>query len=111
MPEMKHTPGPFHVEDRFGCWAIVDEKGQDIAYQDKEPRFFEGEPCGSVTSRGRTAEELKANANLFAASPDLLEACVRAERWYANHCAALNANPEESITIQLLRAAIAKATP
>lgn len=72
--ETKHTPGPWHVERRFSCWAIVDSKPSDLAYQDDAPRFYNGEPCGSVTSRGRTVEELEANAKLIAAAPELLDA-------------------------------------
>ena len=68
-----HTPGPWTVEKRVSCWAICDSKGQDVTYQDDKPRFYQGEPCGSTTSQGRTAAELAANARLIAAAPDLLE--------------------------------------
>mgnify|MGYP000882934072 CR=1 FL=1 len=65
---------PFRLQLRMNCWAIVDDHG-DVAYIDNAPQFFQGEPCGSVTSRGRTKEELAAIASLFAAAPALLQAC------------------------------------
>lgn len=83
--ETRHTPGPWRLDRRQSCWAIVDASGQDVAYQDDAPRFHAGEPCGSITSRGRTAEELEANAALIAAAPDLLAAlktCREALAWY-----------------------------
>lgn len=70
----KHAPAPWHTELRDGCRAIVDGNGKDITYLDIAPRFFNGEPCGSVTSRGRTVEELAATAELLAAAPALLTA-------------------------------------
>lgn len=74
-----HTPGPLTVDERDGCWAVVDATGRDVVYLDKEPRFYHGEPCGSTTSRGRTPEELKANAIMFASAPDLLAALKGAQ--------------------------------
>ena len=66
----KHTPGPWTIDTRFHVYAILDPTGQEITFQDTEPQ----EDCGSVTSRGRTAEETQANARLMAAAPELLEA-------------------------------------
>ena len=63
------------IEERSLCRAIVDENGQEITFIDSEPRSFEGKPCGSVTSQGRTKEELKAITHLIGSAPDLLEAC------------------------------------
>lgn len=69
----QHTPGPWRLDLRHNSQAIVDANGKDLAYQDTHPRFLNGEPCGSVTSKGRTAEELAANALLIAAAPQLLD--------------------------------------
>ena len=73
------------IEERSGCRAIVDEKGQEITFIDSEPRSFEGKPCGSVTSQGRTAEDLKAITNLIAAAPDLLRACEYVIAYHREH--------------------------
>lgn len=69
-----HTPGPWNVDSRYHVHAIVDASGNDLTYQQVAPQFHDGEPCGSVTSRGRTAVELEANARLIAAAPELLAA-------------------------------------
>lgn len=74
-----HSPGPFKLDDsRLSVHAIIDANGQDVAYLEIKPCFCDGEPCGSVTSRGRTAEELRDTARLFAAAADLLAACEAA---------------------------------
>jgi hypothetical protein len=65
------TSAPLKVQEREHCWAIVDAKGQDVGYQDKEAYRGPGAPAGSVTSRGRSPEELRANALLWAAAPVL----------------------------------------
>ena len=61
------------IEKRLHVWAIEDRIGP-VAYVETTPVFFEGEPCGSLTSRGRTAEELEEIARLIAAAPLLLRA-------------------------------------
>jgi len=108
----KHTPGPWSLDRRSTCWAIVDAKGQDLAYQDDAPRFHDGEPCGSVTSRGRTSKDLEANARLIAAAPDLLAALELAESslsTYATTGAFTPGQPSGWLLAQL-RLAIARAT-
>ena len=76
---MKHTATPLRVERRHSVWAIVDANGRDVGYQEIKPMFDEhGKPCGNIASRGRTPEEMKANADLWAAAPELLEACREA---------------------------------
>lgn len=64
------------IEKRLHVWAIGDGKGL-LTYVETAPSFYDGEPCGMLTSRGRTAEELAAIARLIAAAPDLLELCQR----------------------------------
>lgn len=67
------------VERRHTCYAVCDEIG-DVTHIDLEPRFYNGAPCGSITSRGRTAEELEAIAKLFAAAPKMLAALKHARQ-------------------------------
>lgn len=64
------------VEEREYVYAIVDEIG-DVAYIDKEPKFYKGLPCGSVTSIGRTVKELREIAYLLAASDSLFSAAYK----------------------------------
>lgn len=63
----------WNIEKRLHVYAIGDGKGP-ICYVDVAPVFYDGEPCGNLTSRGRSAEELEAIANLIAAAPVLLRA-------------------------------------
>jgi hypothetical protein len=65
---------PWTIEERHSCRAIVDSANQDIGYVDKTPSFFDGKPCGSVTSQGYTAEELTDRIRLMAAAPKLVAA-------------------------------------
>lgn len=65
---------PWTIEERQTCRAIVDSANQDIGYVDKTPSFFDGKPCGSVTSQGYTAEELTDRIRLMAAAPKLVSA-------------------------------------
>jgi len=69
-----HTPGPWIVETRLHVHAIKDATGQDLTYQDTKPQT----DAGSVTSRGRSANETLANAYLIAAAPQMLEALCAA---------------------------------
>lgn len=69
---MKNTP--WTIDERQTCRAIVDSANQDIGYVDKYPMFYEGKPCGSVTSQGYTAEELTDRIRLWAAAPKLVAA-------------------------------------
>lgn len=103
----KHTPGPWTTERRQSCHAIIDSAGNDLAYIDLEPHFFDGEPCGSVTSRGRSTKELAAIANMFSAAPDLLEACEQSLRALKDLSPACYT--QGAILGDMLRAAIAKA--
>lgn len=69
---MKNTP--WKIDSRESCRAIVDSAGNDIVYVDKTPSFYEGTPCGSVTSRGYSAEDLADRIRLLAAAPILARA-------------------------------------
>ena len=104
-----HTKGPWTVETRFHVHAILDPTGQEITFQDTEPR----EDCGSVTSRGRTAAATQATAHLIAAAPELLEALEEAITDDGAHCkhAASLAEMERRLDYitEIAREAIAKA--
>jgi hypothetical protein len=60
-----HTPGPWKIEERSACRAIVPASGAEVTFIYRQ---------GSVTTRERSDEELAANAALIAAAPMLLEA-------------------------------------
>jgi hypothetical protein len=70
MTTTTHSPGPWIIETRLHVHAIKDANGQDLTYQDTEPQ----PDAGSVTSRGKSANETLANARLIAAAPQMLEA-------------------------------------
>ena len=99
----KHTPGPLDVEVRDTVYAIVDQRGRDVIYVEIAPCWGpDDEPCGSLTSRGRTAGELYASAHLFAAAPHMLAALTI--------CADRLAELGDRYFTDAARAAIAKAT-
>lgn len=98
----EHTPPPWLIEpagsDR-GFWIHAP------AGDTKKEHFL------PFSVSGRTPAEAKANANLCASAPDLLEACKAA---YADQDAHLRGAKPPMHTLKLtalLRAAIAKATP
>jgi hypothetical protein len=97
---MKNTP--WTIEERQSCRAVVDSARNDILHVDKAPAFHEGEPCGSVTSRGYTAEELTDRIRLLAAGPKLVEALQK-----------IDANAAESVgwIRRIARTALAIALP
>jgi hypothetical protein len=74
MTTTQHTPGPWIIETRLHVHAIKDANGQDLTYQDTKPQ----PDAGSVTSRGRSANETLSNARLIAAAPELLELVLQA---------------------------------
>jgi hypothetical protein len=63
-----HTPGPWKLEERKDCLAIKTTNGNEIVFIHR---------TGSVTTQNRTGEEIKANGQLIAAAPELLEACTK----------------------------------
>lgn len=79
MSKSKHTPGPWSV-DTEDCTVIQEASRVTVA------RFYTTEdfPClghKSDQEVEEVANELKANADLIAAAPDLLEACQAAKRY------------------------------
>jgi len=77
---VKHTPGPFiheeplDMEGMHHIW-VKDLKGHILCRVDG---YLNGELCGETGHPDR--EETIANADLFTASPMLLEACRMAHR-------------------------------
>jgi hypothetical protein len=74
----RHAPAPWSVDRRACCLAVVDGNGQELAF------YYDAPPvpdAGSVTARGRTTDEIRANAVLHAASPTMLAALREALPW------------------------------
>lgn len=70
--ESKHTPGPWEVRDEFSPY----EYGTVEVYKEDGNKWI-ASALGTHVGPS-TKEEAKANANLIAASPDLLEAIQHA---------------------------------
>lgn len=95
---------PWRLEQRSSCIAVIDCDGQELLFLLKHSD--DGRECGSVTTRGRTNEEIDAAALIIAAAPDLL-AALRAV------VASANPRPTEHPAMtrawDLARAALSKA--
>ena len=92
----KHTPGPWKVEQRFS--------GNRFIHSDNSQSPI----CGvSFVGIGIEVDESKANADLIAAAPELLEAADAAIDAIADERADAAYKAE---VVAMLRAAIAKAT-
>ena len=103
MSEFKGTPGPWEAVSNERYWEIREETGQIADLGASQFWFDGGDMNGPVTT---------ANAQLIAASPELLEACLRARnQFYAAgyEPKAGSMNPTECLLAQLI-AAISKAT-
>lgn len=72
----KHTPGPWHIDRRADCQAIVSDSSYIVFIPDHKE--FDGYPCGSVTSQDKQQPEIDANGHLIAAAPDMLAAIEEA---------------------------------
>lgn len=100
MSKSKHTPGPWYA-------SINEGQAYRISQQPTGGTFWIAE-----TFAGVMGNEEEANANLIAAAPDLLDACVEALdrlRHVASVEPQLNGYGARRETIQQLTAAIAKA--
>jgi hypothetical protein len=97
----KHTPGPWSVRADTGRIAMM----SDLRVQARE--HADGlnllKPIARLYLQG---SEVKANARLIAAAPDLLEACRAAYAWFTDDVLTDDARK----AVILLREAIAKAT-
>jgi hypothetical protein len=76
---------PFTVETRLHVHAILDAKGQEVTFIDVAPSFHDGQPCGSVTTRGRTKEELAELARAIGALPELIASLKECIAVYETH--------------------------
>lgn len=86
MPAINHTPGPFVVAD-----DIINEHGNLVGvYIAKQNNGMVGQTFANCLVK--KDEQLRANARLFAASPELL-ALVRRMRSYMDQ-AGIDAKPE-----------------
>ena len=63
----KHTPGPWEIQTTTGLQIYITQP-QNIL--NRKPGFY-----AEVRRFTTNVDEVKANANLIAAAPDLLEAC------------------------------------
>lgn len=91
----QHTPGPW----KSNSMEIFTDTGKTS----KRIAFATGRAQGD----DNTLKEIKANAHLIAAAPELLEACKAAETLFSKMLAHSELNPRHPI--HQLRAAIAKA--
>ncbi len=95
--KIKHTPGP---------WTVTDNTTQGVGHQ-----LRVDSNDGAIADCGRNPfvdDEMRANARLIAATPELLEACKAAMLWAktpGNH----GGNPYCHNFMGLIEAAIAKA--
>ena len=91
------TKGPWRVE--------FDENDQPNIHAEREEFWIARLPHQCV---GSIEQIQKANANLIAAAPDLLDAC-RSVVWWNERVGAMCEPEDERDVLQPLRAAIAKA--
>ncbi|RQZ14040.1 hypothetical protein DIE15_19185 [Burkholderia sp. Bp9031] len=108
MVELRHTPGPW-VWDNYCLRPAVAEPDVSAVHTILEAEWLGWGYLGS--DQNQTSAESAANQVLIAASPDLFDAAVAAERvlarmgWRAD-----NTFDPEAIALAKLRAAITKAT-
>ena len=108
MADIRHTPGPW-VWDGYSLRPVVAEPDLSAVHTILEAEWIGwGYLC---SDQNHTSDESDANQTLIAASPDLLDAAVAAERvlarmgWLED-----NSFDPEAVALAKLRAAIAKAT-
>ena len=99
MTQATHTPGPWHIGDRFCGRFIYDARGWAVA-------DFRGAPDSKIPSAQKDA-----NGALIAAAPDMLAALQEAVRSLDYACTALEAPQASAMRANLTdcRAAIAAA--
>ncbi len=108
--EVKHTPGPWRVEDHYGVVSVV----WDYEYEGRKfPYGIAGNVgCGRAPSPDVdcfTSRTTHANARLIAAAPDLLAACKAAREFLEDGYPPENISPSEAAIREQLDAAIARA--
>lgn len=103
-----HTPGPFEVQDPMGNSLWIMEAGKEVHEWCPLAVLYFPEQRGDIPRK-----QVIANADLFAASSDMLAALTGLEGILATAESNASGNPEwESVSakINAARAAIAKAT-
>jgi hypothetical protein len=102
MAETKHTPECYVVDDVEGCLAIAAESdGEVVAYLARAHQ----------QTNARSPQEMQDIATLFAAAPDMLQALLDNEAFWAMRAAELGCLSEEATIVRATNAAaIAKAT-
>lgn len=101
----KHTPGHWYVQRLATCQAIQAGPDNRICHL-PDHMEHDGKPCGSIESQDKTQEEIDANGRLIAATPELLEACERLERYAREVCKHKSARMTEEALDELLADAI-----
>lgn len=100
----KHTPGPFEAVEGSSFWTIETADGQRLANTLDSEMIFIGSD---------EFNHSEANAKLFAAAPDLLDALLMAEEILARLEPIVDRGEDDSISVEaeliFARAAIAKA--
>jgi hypothetical protein len=100
MSDTKHTPGPWHKEDRRPSgWLIVPSN----------PDITGTIAITSWTFRVSDGHEWTGNPDLLAAAPDLLEACEACFEAWDNDGKGEPSEAAFAAAIEMVRTAIAKA--
>ena len=89
---MSYTPGPLMVKDRTGCFDILSATGELVA----------------IVHGGNKATD-SANAELFAAAPELVEALAEAVKAYGGEGGPWNVPSDPGGWLGMARAALEKA--
>jgi hypothetical protein len=95
---MTHTPGPWRYSEGF-CTITTSRRG--ILEGSKE--------IATVSEFDKSPETVRANGLVMTAAPDLLAAAEAANDLICDICKELDKTPDLLLTVQQLRAAIAKA--
>lgn len=103
MSEMKHTPGPWSSNPFSMTGAVWAENEFIASVYPNAPKGWDG------LSAYHRSDEMKANAQLIAAAPDLLAALKEVSDWINNWSPDFIMDEEWPDTDEKLRAAIARA--
>lgn len=103
---MTHTSGKWETKNLAHGTAIENETGSRICFLPKKWFSENRQPVGSIMVKNKTQEEIKSNALLIAAAPELLAAC----EWYLSEMEIGDEGQRDIETAEnMMRAAIAKA--
>lgn len=75
----EHTPGPWKTKKYLHCTAVESSSGSRIMAIGDHLEV-DGKPCGSIASYDKTQAEIRANAKLISAAPELFEVLERLNR-------------------------------